>query len=47
MKSFPSDAQLKKCYSPPKFRSYGDLTQVTQTKNKGGNFDNPKKSMRT
>ena len=38
---------MKKPYKPPKLTTYGDLSQLTKTKNMGGNFDNMMKTMRT
>jgi len=38
---------LKKPYQAPKLIVYGDLTQLTMTKAKGGMFDNKMASMRT
>lgn len=43
-----ADVPAKKPYAPPKFTSYGDLTELTLTMAKGkGQFDNPKKTKRT
>lgn len=43
-----ADVPAKKPYAPPKFTSYGDLTELTLTKPRGSmNFDNKKKTKRT
>jgi len=43
-----SNLPMKKPYRPPKLSTYGDLTQMTQTRAMmGGNFDNKKLTKRT